>query len=68
MWLVLARALSPPEPARQRGLATGGEANGKVDEPGGVRRGHATWRTGGGEGGDSALMARVGGAVVAGEQ
>ena len=31
-------------------------------EPGGVRRGHATCRPGGGEGGDSALMAGVRGA------
>ena len=43
-WPGWARALSPPEPARQRGLATGSEVSGVGAEPGGVRRWHATWR------------------------
>ena len=49
------KALSPLEPARQRGLEIGGEANDKVDEPGGVRCWHATWRLRSAEDCDSAL-------------
>ena len=56
-------ALSSPEPARQRGLASGGESSGVGAEPGGVRRWHATWRPCGGEGCDWALMTRVKGPV-----
>ena len=43
-WPGWAMALSPLEPARQRGLAAGGEGSVEVDEPGGVRCWHATWR------------------------
>ena len=43
-WPVMARTLSPLEPARQRGLEIGCEVSGVAAELGGVRGWHATWR------------------------